>query len=180
MSNTNYPSAEGQEPQSNSKDNRKIIYGILIVVLGTLQAVLYILITALLVWGYVIYDKSKSTETITQLQTQYSNVDSARNIVQQEYNEALARMDSLTGSNTKLSGELGERKEEIDKLKANIKKELSRKDANLENARNMIKELNGKINDLLTQVEQLKQENQQLTVSNQQLKRHAYGTKTSS
>src|SRR5438132_11892572 len=107
MSYTNYPSA-GNNPQPETRnDNRKLIYGILIAALvGT--------------WGYIVYDKSKSKETITQLQTQYSNVDSARNVVQQEYNEALARMDSLTGSNTKLQGELAERKSDIDKLKSDI------------------------------------------------------------
>lgn len=155
MSYTNYPSA-GDNPQETRKDNRKLIYGILIAaLLGT--------------WGYVVYDKSKSKETITQLQTQYSNVDSARNVVQQEYNEALARMDSLTGTNTKLQGELAQRKADIDKLKSDIKRELGRKNADLSKAKSMIAELNGKINDLLTQIEQLKAENQQLTTSNQQL-----------
>jgi uncharacterized phage infection (PIP) family protein YhgE len=128
------------------------------------------LIAALLgTWGYIVYDKSKSKEQITQLQTQYSNVDSARNAVQQEYNEALARMDSLTGTNTKLQGELAQRKSDIDKLKSDIKHELGKKNADLSKAKSMIAELNGKINDLLTQIEQLKAENQQLTTSNQQL-----------
>lgn len=156
MSYTNYPSA-GSTPQPDApKDSRKLVYGILIAaLLGT--------------WGYIVYDKSKSTETITQLQTQYSNVDSARNVVQQEYNEALARMDSLTGTNSNLQGQLAERKTEIDKIKAQIKQELSKKDANLNSARSMISQLNGKINDLLTQIEQLKAENQQLTVTNQQI-----------
>jgi hypothetical protein len=68
-------------PQTPKRDDRKIIYGILIaLLLGT--------------WGYIIYDKSKTNESINQLQTQYSNVDSARNEVQAEYNDALARLDS--------------------------------------------------------------------------------------
>ncbi len=155
MSYANYPSAGDPQPEPR-RDSRKLIYGILIAALvGT--------------WGYIVYDKSKSKETITQLQTQYSNVDSARNVVQQEYNEALARMDSLTGSNTKLSGELAERKSDIDKLRSQIKHELGKKNADLSKAKSMIAELNGKITDLLTQVEQLKAENQQLTTSNQQL-----------
>jgi len=156
MSYSNYPSAGNNPPQEPRKDSRKLIYGILIAaLLGT--------------WGYIVYDKSKSKEQITQLQTQYSNVDSARNAVQQEYNEALARMDSLTGTNTKLQGELAQRKADIDKLKSDIKHELGKKNADLSKAKSMIAELNGKINDLLTQVEQLKAENQQLTTSNQQL-----------
>lgn len=157
MAYTNYPSAGGDQPQSQTpKDNRKVIYGVLIAAL-------------LVTWGYIIYDKNKSSERIDQLQTQFSNVDSARNSVQEEYNVALARMDSLTGSNTQLQGQLGERKAEIDKLKQNIKDELHKKNADLSKAKSMIAELNGKINDLLAQVEQLKAENAQLTTNNQQL-----------
>src|SRR5947199_103947 len=130
MSYTNYPSAENNPPQEPRRDSRKLIYGILIAaLLGT--------------WGYIVYDKSKSKEQITQLQTQYSNVDSARNAVQQEYNEALARMDSLTGTNTKLQGELAQRKSDIDKLKGDIKHELGKKNADLSKAKSMIAEING-------------------------------------
>ncbi len=154
MSYTNYPSAEN--PQQPAKDNRKIIYGVLIaLLLGT--------------WAYIIYDRSKSNEQITQLQTQFSNVDSARNIVQQEYNDALNRMDSLTGSNTQLQGALADKKTEIDKLKQNINAELHKKNADLNKAHQMIAELNGKITDLLTQIDQLKAENQQLTIDKQNL-----------
>lgn len=156
MSYTNFPTAGTPPSETPPRDNRKLVYGILIALLvGT--------------WGYILYDKSKNKETITQLQTQYSNVDSARNIVQQEYNDALARMDSLTGSNTQLEGELADRKNEIDKLKSDIKSELSKKNGDLTKAKSMIAELNGKINDLLTQVEQLKQQNEELTVNNQSL-----------
>jgi len=156
MSYSNYPSTGNTPQQEPQKDNRKIIYGILIAaLLGT--------------WGYVYYDKSKNTETITHLQTQYSNVDSARNVVLTEYNEALARMDSLTGNNNQLQGELAQRKTEIDKLKADIRSELGKKNADLAKAKSMIASLNGKINDLLTEIENLKAENQQLTVANQQV-----------
>ena len=156
MSYSNYPAAGGTQQTQPSGDNRKLIYGILIAMLvGT--------------WGYIIYDKSNTKEKMDQMQVQYSNVDSARNVVQAEYNEALARMDSLTGSNTQLSAELTNRKDEIEKIKANIKTELSKKNGDLNAARNMIREMNGKINDLLAQIETLKAQNQQLTVANQTL-----------
>lgn len=155
MSYSNYPSSSsGNQPASQQpKDNRKLIYGVLIAALvGT--------------WGYIIYDKNKSGEKISQLTTQYTAADSSRSAVESEYNDALARMDSLTGTNTKLQGELASRKTDIDDLKSKIKIELSKKNGDLSKARNMIKELNGKITDLLAQVEQLKQENQTLTVAN--------------
>ncbi len=87
-------------------------------------------------------------------------------LLKQSINDALSRMDSLTGSNAKLTGELGDRKTEIDNLKSQIKTELSKKNADLNKAHEMVKQLNGKITDLLAQVEQLKQENQTLTVAN--------------
>ena len=153
MSYTNYPSAGTTPQQQPPKDNRKLIYGLLIAaLLGT--------------WGYVVYDKSNSKDTITKLQTQYSNVDSARNEIQEEYNDALARMDSLTGSNTQLNAELTDRQKEIEKLKNNIKSELGKKNADLSKAKSMIAELNGKITDLVAEVERLKVENQQLTETN--------------
>lgn len=157
MSYTNYPTTDDNpQPSKPSRDNRKLIYGILIAaLLGT--------------WGYIIFDKSKTSEQITNLQTQYSDVDSARNVVQQEYNEALARMDSLTGSNTNLQKEIEARNGDIEKLKADIKSELAKKNGDLNKARGMIAQLNGKINDLLTQIEQLKAQNEQLTVSNKTL-----------
>jgi len=157
MSYSNYPSSEsGNQPASQPKDNRKLIYGILIVaLLGT--------------WAYIIVDKKKSNDKIAQVTTQYTAADSSRTAVETEYNDALARMDSLTGSNTKLSGELASRKTEIDDLKSRIKSELSKKNADLKKAHSMIAELNGKITDLLAQVDQLKQENQTLTVANTDL-----------
>jgi predicted nuclease with TOPRIM domain len=159
MSNANDPSVNptGKPSSSNAmKDNRKAIYGALIILLlGT--------------WGYIVYDKSKSKEEIASLQTQFTNVDSARNSIQAEYNDALSRMDSLTGTNTQLQGSLAERKTEIDKLKSEIRNILATKNGDLSKAKGKINELNGKINDLLSEVERLKGENLQLTANNQQL-----------
>jgi peptidoglycan hydrolase CwlO-like protein len=157
MSYSNYPSSTSEnQPAGQPKDNRKLIYGILIAALvGT--------------WGYIIYDKNKSGEKINQLTTQYTAADSSRSAVESEYNDALSRMDSLTGTNTKLSADLEARKSQIDSLKTSIRKELGKKNADLGKARSMIKELNGKITDLLAQVDQLKQENQTLTTANTDL-----------
>jgi len=156
MSYSNYPSSENPQPAGQPRDNRKLIYGILIAALvGT--------------WGYIIYDKSQSKNKIDQLTTQYTAADSSRTAVEAEYNDALARMDSLTGSNSKLTGELADRKTDIDNLKAQIKSELGKKNADLKKAHGLIAELNGKITDLLAQVQQLTQENQTLTVANTDL-----------
>jgi len=154
-------SATPTSPQPKNRDNRAIIYGILIIaLLGT--------------WGYIIWDKSKSNETITQLQSQYTNVDSARNSVQQEYNDALARLDSATGNNTQLQGVLAERRNEIEGLKKQITHITSNRNANaaeLSRARNLINQLNMKIDDMYAEIQRLRNENQTLTTTNQKLGR---------
>ena len=145
--------------QPARRDDRKIIYGLLILaLLGT--------------WGYIIWDKSKSNETITHLQSEYSNVDSSRNAIQQEYNDALSRLDSATGNNTQLQGALAERKADIDRLKKQISSITSNKNATaaeLSRARGLINQLNMKIDDMYVEIQKLRGENQTLTSSNQRL-----------
>lgn len=147
------------QPKPAKTDERKLIYGILIVaLLGT--------------WAYIIWDKSRTKETVTQLQTQVSSVDSSRTAIQEEYNDALARLDSATGNNTQLQGALSERKAEIDKLKDEISKITRNKNAtaaDLARARQLVKTLNSKIDDMSAEIARLKGENETLTTSNQQL-----------
>ncbi len=155
--NSEYSATNPQKPAK--RDDRKIIYGVLIAaLLGT--------------WGYIIYDKNKTNESITQLQTQYSNVDSARNEIQNEFNDALARLDSATGSNTQLQGALAERQAEIERLKKEIGGITSKKNATaaeLERARGLINQLNMRIDDMYAEIQRLKGENEQLATSNRQL-----------
>ena len=153
-------SATNPQPTTPKRDDRKIIYGILIAaLLGT--------------WGYIIYDKSRTNESINQLQTQYSNVDSARNEVQAQYNDALARLDSATGNNTQLTGALAERQSEINNLKkqiTSITKNRNATAAELDRARGLINQLNMRIDDMYTEIQNLKYQNQQLATSNKKLK----------
>ncbi len=141
------------------KDNRKLIYGILIAALvGT--------------WGYIIYDKSKNKETVMLLETRITNVDSARNAIQQEFLVVSDKVDSLTKTNIQLQGDMAEKGAAIQKLKSNITSILRKKNASeseLVQAKQMIGELNGKVDGLLAEVDRLKGENQQLTSTNQQL-----------
>ncbi len=162
MSYSQYPSSapEQQAPKASSpapkKDNRNIIYGLLIAALiGT--------------WGYVIYDKSKSNELYANLQTQFTNVDSARNQLQTEFNEASKKMDELNSSNLELQGALAEKNAEIEKKKqeiASILKKDKIEDRELVRAKKLISELNGQIQSYIAEIDQLKQQNQQLTEAN--------------
>ncbi len=155
---TQNPASPTPQPKQQS-DNRKVIYGILGAAL-------------VLTWGYIIWDKSKTKEEKVQLQTQYTSADSSRNAIQTEYNDALARLDSATGSNTELQGALAERKAEIDKLKQEISGITRNKNATateLARAKTLIQQLNGKIDGMFAEIEKLKGENQELTTNNQQL-----------
>jgi predicted nuclease with TOPRIM domain len=140
-------------------DNRKTIYGILIAAL-------------VLTWGYIFYDKSQTKESIIGLETKISNVDSARLAIQQEFMNVSAKADSLTKDNLELQGDLGEKNAAIQKLKGNIGSILKKRNATakeLAEAKQLIGELNGKIDGLFAEIQQLKGENQQLTTANEQL-----------
>src|SRR4029078_3078348 len=162
MTNTNYPSATNtpQSQPSKSRTNKNIIIGVLAAgLLGT--------------WGYLLYDKNKSGERIAQQQTQITTLDSSKTEIQREFDNALARLDSVTGSNNNLQGQLADRQKDIDAKKSEIRKILNDKNASqaqLAKARKMITDLNDKISGLEAEVARLTGENQELTASNTSLK----------
>jgi peptidoglycan hydrolase CwlO-like protein len=162
MTNTNYPSAANPpQPQpAKNKNGKNIIIGVLVAgLLGT--------------WGYLLYDKNKSGEKISQQQTQISTLDSAKTAIQLEFDNALARLDSITGFNNNLQGQLADRQKEIDAKKAEIRKILNDKkstESQLAKAKKMIGELNEKITGLEVEVARLTSENQELIAANTSLK----------
>lgn len=164
MTNTNYPSASAstttQSQTPKNRTNKNIVIGLLAAgLLGT--------------WGYLLYDKNKSGEKITQQQTQISSLDSSKTDIQREFDNALARLDSVTGSNNNLQGQLTDRQKEIDAKKTEIRKILNDKNATqgqLAKAKSMISDLNEKINGLEAEVARLSGENQELNVANTTLK----------
>ncbi|WP_336513851.1 hypothetical protein [Pollutibacter soli] len=152
MSSTNYPSASPQF-QEPKKDNRGLIYGILIAaLLGT--------------WGYIIYDKSRTKEVIQQKDVQYAALDSSKTMVQKEYEDALLRLDAMTSSNSRLDSLVKTKDKDLDGLKSRIKGLVGKQNAtakDLAEARTLVKELNGKIDGYLQEIERLQGENQTLT-----------------
>ncbi len=153
------PSSTTTTSQTPPNDNRKVIYGVLIAaLLGT--------------WGYIIYDKNNSKEAFAAKEGQITQVVSAKDSLQQEFNLASSKLDSMAGTNVKLQGALAQKNDDIIKIKQNINSILRKKnatDSELKQARAMITELNGKIDNLFADLEKAKAENQQLTVVNTQL-----------
>lgn len=159
MANTNYPSSSTSETRSTSSSNsntKNIVIGALaVILLGT--------------WGYFLYDKNKSNEQIQVKSAEVTTATTARDSVQSAYNEALTRLDSLTGSNNSLQGQLTDRQTEIVKLKNQINKIVNNKNAtaaDLARAKRLINELNSKISNLEAEVARLMGENQQLAATN--------------
>jgi hypothetical protein len=158
MSASNYPSATPQTP-TPKKDNRGLIYGVLIAaLLGT--------------WGYIIFDKSKTKEVIQQKDVQYAALDSSKNMVQKEYEDALLRLDAMTSSNSRLDSLVKTKDKELSGLKGRIQSLVKKQNASaadLSEARKLISELNGKVDSYLQEIERLTAENQQLTKDKQDL-----------
>ena len=158
MANTNYPSAT-PNPQPRSNNNKSIIIGVLAAaLLGT--------------WGYWLYKNNQSAQEITSHQTKETAYMSARDSVQMLYNDALSRLDSITGNNNNLQGQLSDRNSEIGKLKAQINSIMKKRnatEADLAKAKDLITQLNSKIENLEADNARLTGENQQLTSANTQL-----------
>lgn len=162
MANTNYPSAN--EPQNRpvrtSNNNVKNI------VIGVLAAGL------LGTWAYFLKSKNESDDKIATTTTQASNAMTARDSVQLLYQDALTRLDSITGDNNKVHGEVTAKESEITKLRTEIDAIVKNRNASrsdLARARTLIGTLNSKIANLEAEVARLNGENQQLAANNTQL-----------
>jgi len=166
MSYSQYPQGSSTETTKQSvsstttsspkKDNRSIIYGVLIAaLLGS--------------WGYIIYSQNKTKEEIANLTGQFSSVDSTKNELQEEFNLVSLKLDSLTGTNTQLQGALAERNADLQKQKNEIATLLKKNNLSANekaSLRNKIANLNGQVQNYIAEIEKLKGENEVLTVAN--------------
>ncbi|MDR3713908.1 MAG: hypothetical protein P4L51_13890 [Puia sp.] len=158
MSTTNYPSATPQS-QPPKKDYKILIIGLLAA-------------GFLLTWGYLLWNNNKQEQVQQQQTQQIAKVTDEKGQLQKNFDDALVRLDSLTGTNNKMQSQLSERQTEIGKLKGNIRGILKKEkltEAEKKKAEDLIKELNDKINNLEQEVARLTQENQQLNADKTQL-----------
>ena len=160
MTYSNYPSASSQEkPTGNSKDNKILIYGVLIAaLLGR--------------WAYLFYDKSQSKQVTQQLQAQLFKTDSSKGLLETEYNTALKRLDELTSMNSSMDSLVKSRNGELNSLKSRISsllKKQNKTQADIAEAKRLIDELNGKISEYITEIETLRGENLQLKTEKEEI-----------
>lgn len=155
---TNYPSAS---PQNNSprKDYRGLIIGLLAVgLLGT--------------WGYLLWNNNRTDQQHNSDQMQVAKVTDEKSELQRSFDATLVRLDSVSGNNNELQGQLTEKTSEIAKMKNEIRSILNKKNATaaeLAKAKSLIDELNNKVASLEEDVARLTQDNETLTVEKTQL-----------
>jgi len=115
--------------------------------------------------GFFVFDHNKTGETIQAEQTEVAKITTEKSDIQTNFDASLARLDSMQTANTALDSKLSASKDEISKMKAEIRSILHKKNATaaeLDKARDMIAQLNGKITDMENQIAMLTQENDTL------------------
>ncbi len=155
---TNYPSASPQS-QPPRKDYRGLIIGLLAVgLLGT--------------WGYLLWNNNKQDQLHSTDLQQIAKVTDEKSELQRSFDATLVRLDSVSGNNNELQGQLTEKTTELGKLKNEIRTILNNKNATqkeLTRARTLIAEMNDKVAHLEEDVAKLTQQNETLTVEKTQL-----------
>jgi len=151
MSTSDYPAAPyEQAPRKNSKN-------IIIAILG---------IAFLGTWGYLLAHNNQTENVISQNNTQIAKVTDEKSTIRKNFDESLARLDSLSGISAGLKVKLADNNKEIAAKKAQIRSILNKKNASaaeLAKAQQMINELNDKIGSMEQEVARLTQDNQNLT-----------------
>ncbi len=153
MDNSNFPSATQQKNQpKNTNSYKNVIIGVLIA-------------AVIAMGGYLAYDKKKDTQIIQKQEAQITTATDEKSDIQKNFDASLARLDSMTGLNSKLENQLGEKNSEIAKVKTEIRSILNKGNATtaeLARAKGLVASLNGKITDLQADVARLTQENKSL------------------
>lgn len=126
-----------------------------------------VLIAALLgTWGYIIYDKNNTKETIAQKETVIASTSTQRDELQKELADATMRYDMLKTSNSKKDSSISAQDRDIAEKRQRIQTLLNKSNATqkeLAEARSMIASLNGDISTYRAQVEVLEGQKMVLT-----------------
>src|SRR6185436_15773138 len=72
-------------------------------------------------WGYLLWNNNKQEQVQTQQQATITKVTDEKGQLQKNFDDALVRLDSLTGTNNKLQSQLTEGTGQIAKLKGQIR-----------------------------------------------------------
>lgn len=157
---SNYPNDYSSNSEPPRKDARGLIIGLLAV--GLIGSAVYAMVS-----------NNNHQQVYQQEQTQIAKLSDEKGQVQQNFDNALARLDSLTGFNNKMQADLNGRQKDIAKLKMQIRSILSKQNltvAEKKKADELIAQLNDKITSMQQDVARLTEANQGLTNDNVQLR----------
>ena len=148
----NFPTSN-PESRPVKKDYRNVVIGVLaagIIGLG----------------GYLAVDKNKTGEVIKQQETTIATVTDEKSDVQKSFDASLARLDSMSTTNTDLQSKLTAKNSEISKVKSEIRSILNKRNATtaeLNRAKTLIASLNGTIENMEVEIARLSKDNETLT-----------------
>lgn len=142
---------DSQTQKTNS--SRKIILGVLIAALaGT--------------WGYLLYDKNKTNETISQKENVITVTSTQRDELQKELADATMRYDMLKTNSAEKDSAIAAKDQEIADKTRRIQQLLTKTNATdkeLREARTLIASLNADIEGYRAQIETLENQKEKLT-----------------
>lgn len=147
----NFPSSVGSTEGTNKNKNNVIILLALLLIAS---------------WVYFLYARNESNQVIAMKESNYAALDSSKNVLQKEYDDALLRLEQMTATNSRLDSLVKSRDEELNQLKLKFQGLLNKRNAtasDLAAAKRLIGDLNGKIDGYLKEIERLQKENKQLT-----------------
>jgi len=151
MDSTNYPS--GYPDTEPKRDSKNFVIGLFAVLLvGSL--------------GYAIYSNSKHNSVEQTQQVQITKAVDEKGQLQRNFDDALVRLDSLTGSTNKLQSTLADRDKDVANMKTEIRKLLSKQhlsETEKKKAQTLINDLNQRISTMEEEVARLTQDNKTLT-----------------
>jgi len=136
---------------------------------GLLLAIIAVLLVVIV---YLFVSKNKVSEQNAFLINENTDVVSAKDTLQSQFNAAVARLDELTGKNAELDSMLSQRNGELSKLKKDINALLTKKNAtiaDLKEAQRLIGTLKGKVKTYEERIAELEGQNAELTTTNTNL-----------
>lgn len=155
MNEENFPAEERTSYADEEKSSK-----------GKNALTLFLVVALLGTWGYIIYDKNKTTQERDVLTTQLVNSDSAKNELQRELDDAALRLDALKTSNARADSLLKTKDKEIENLRQRVQSIINDRNATheqLAEARRLLAQLKGNIETYVAEIETLKAQNVQLT-----------------
>jgi hypothetical protein len=151
MSFENFPEKEQsittKAPEKKNNVRAIITWGLLAALLGT--------------WGYIIWDKNKTSELVGQKDTVIASTTSQRDELQKELEDATSRYDELKTTNAQKDSTITNKDREIAEKQMRIKALLSKQgatSAEYAEAKRLISSLNTSIESYKTQIETLQGE----------------------